>query len=416
MMPSNSTSRGASPQTMPPRAIITILLCLLVATFEGIDLQAAGVVAPQVVPLFHFAVFELKWFLAASTIGLVVGALVGGRVADLWGRKAALMISIALFGIFSVATALAASKLQLIEARFLTGLGLGGALPNLIALTAESAPPHQKRFAVAMMYIGMPLGGGGAGLLSLIGANGSGWQDMFYIGGIAPLLLLPLLAWLLRESSEFRTVHAAKSSLGIGQGLWANGRAVQSLLLWTSFFAALLVLYLLLNWLPSLLVARGLTRVDASWIQVAFNLVGAVGVVLSGALLARSPRVTVLVFFGGTILGLVLLATVPAQFGVELLAGSLVGAAVLGCQSMLYAIAPGLYPTALRGTGVGAAVSAGRLGSVAGPLVAGIVLQTGGSASSVLTYLLPVSAVGLITSMILVRKISYQDPKLVPGD
>jgi len=165
-----------------------------------------------------------------------------------------------------------------------------------------------------------------------------------------------------------------------------------------------LVLYLLLNWLPSLMVARGLSEHDASWIQVAFNLVGVAGVLAAGVILSRAAGLAVLIFFGGAIVGLALVALVPATLESELFAGSVVGAAVMGCQSVLYALAPGFYPTAVRGTGVGSAVSAGRLGSVAGPLVAGLVLQGGGNAVSVLFYLVPVAAVSLIAAGVLVRK------------
>jgi len=397
-------SQIAEPPSITRQATVTLLLCLLVAGFEGVDLQAAGVVMPRIGPLFHFVVSEKKWFLAASTIGLVIGALIGGRLADLWGRKAALMISIALFGVFSVATALATSKAGLIEARLATGLGLGGALPNLIALVAEAARVQHRRGAVAIMYCGMPLGGGCASLLSLIGATGSSWQDVFFVGGLAPLALLPLMWFLLPDSAEFQAAQSLPDKPPVLASLFGEGRAGRTLLLWLSFFTGLLVLYLLLNWLPSLMVARGLSEHDASWIQVAFNLVGVAGVLAAGVILSRAAGLAVLIFFGGAIVGLALVALVPATLGSELFAGSVVGAAVMGCQSVLYALAPGFYPTAVRGTGVGSAVSAGRLGSVAGPLVAGLVLQGGGNAVSVLFYLVPVAAVSLIAAGVLVRK------------
>jgi len=397
-------SQIAEPPSITRQATVTLLLCLLVAGFEGVDLQAAGVVMPRIGPLFHFVVSEKKWFLAASTIGLVIGALIGGRLADLWGRKAALMISIALFGVFSVATALATSKAGLIEARLATGLGLGGALPNLIALVAEAARVQHRRGAVAIMYCGMPLGGGCASLLSLIGATGSSWQDVFFVGGLAPLALLPLMWFLLPDSAEFQAAQSLPDKPPVLASLFGEGRAGRTLLLWLSFFTGLLVLYLLLNWLPSLMVARGLSEHDASWIQVAFNLVGVAGVLAAGVILSRAAGLAVLIFFGGAIVGLALVALVPATLESELFAGSVVGAAVMGCQSVLYALAPGFYPTAVRGTGVGSAVSAGRLGSVAGPLVAGLVLQGGGNAVSVLFYLVPVAAVSLIAAGVLVRK------------
>ncbi len=389
----------------PPRSreTLTLILCLLVAAFEGVDLQAAGVVVPVIKPLFQFAVSELKWFLAASTIGLVFGAWVGGRLADVWGRKTALMIAVALFGIFSVATALATSKSQLIEARLLTGFGLGGALPNLIALTAEAAHAARRRTAVALMYCGMPFGGGCASLLSMFGATSS-WHNVFYIGGLAPIALLPLLWFALPDSHEFNQARASGEPAKFWQALFGEGRAARTLLLWVASFGALLVLYLLLNWLPSLMVSRGLSKPQAAWVQMVFNLAGIGGVLLAGFLVTRDERNAIWVFFAGTILALILLALVPPNFGAELLAGAVIGAAVMGGQSTLYAVAPGLYPTRVRGTGVGATISAGRLGSVAGPLVAGIVLQSGGSATNVLFTLIPVSLVSLVAAVALTRR------------
>ena len=394
----------AEPSFSARHAAITLALCALVAAFEGADLQAAGVVMPHIAPLFHFVVSEKKWFLAAGTIGLVIGALIGGRIADLWGRKVALMISVAVFGVCSVTTALAATKSGLIEARLATGIGLGGALPNLIALTAEATRALHRRRAVAVMYCGMPFGGGCISLLSLAGATGGSWQDVFYVGGLAPVALLPLLWFWLPDSAEFQAAKLGSARPPVLASLFGAGLAVRTLLLWTSFFTGLLVLYLLLNWLPSLMVARGLSEADAAWIQVAFNLAAAAGALAAGAALGRAATLAVLLFFGGAIAGVALLALVPATLFAELIASSVVGAAVVGAQSILLALAPGFYPTTVRGTGVGSAVSAGRLGSVAGPLVAGLILQGGGNAVSVLFYLIPVAAVSMAAATMLIRK------------
>ena len=397
-----SAATEQSPLTR--HAMITLSLCVLVAMFEGVDLQAAGVVAPKIAPLFHFAVSELKWFLAASTIGLVVGAIIGGRLADLWGRKAALMIAIGLFGLFSVATALAATKAHLIEARLLTGLGLGGALPNLMALTAEASHSSRRKGAVAVMYCGMPIGGGFASLVTLLGVTGTAWQPVFYVGGLAPLALLPLLWFMLPDSAEFHQARKDPMKPRVMDSLFGKGRAPRTIMLWVSFFCALLVLYLLLNWLPSLMVSRGLTKGEASWIQVGFNFAGAAGGLWTGSMMERAPRTAVAIAFSGALLGLGLVALVPATFAAELIAASIAGAAVVGSQSILYSLAPSFYPTLARGTGVGSAVSAGRLGSVAGPLVAGMALEGGGTAQSVLLYLIPVALVSLVSAAMLVRR------------
>jgi AAHS family 3-hydroxyphenylpropionic acid transporter len=379
-------------------AWMTVLLCFVVAAFEGVDLQAAGLVAPKIAPLFKLTPSQMGWFFSASTIGLVIGAMTAGRLADRHGRKITLIVSIAVFGLFSVITAWSTSYEMLVVTRFLTGLGLGGALPNLIALSAENVPPQRRNLAVSLMYCGMPFGGGLASLLIALGAGGEGWQGLFYIGGIAPLAAIPVLWVLLPESRAFRAVEPVKAT--VPAALFGEGRAARTLALWTAFFCGLIVLYLLLNWLPTLLVGRGLSRNQASLVQAAFNLVGVVGAVTVGGLMdSPARRWAVAGVFVALGAGLAIQAAAPATFGIALLTGSLVGAAVLGAQSALYNLAPGLYPTAVRGTGLGAAVAAGRLGSVAGPLMAGALVGQGRSAGEVLTALLPMVAISGVAAL-----------------
>lgn len=377
---------------------VTVLLCFMVAAFEGVDLQAAGLVAPKIAPLFKLSPEQMGWFFSASTIGLVIGALTGGRLADRRGRKVALIGSVAVFGVFSVVTAWSTTYEMLVVTRFLTGLGLGGALPNLIALSAENVPPNRRNLAVSLMYCGMPFGGGLASLLIALGVGGEGWQGLFYIGGIAPLAAIPALWFLLPESRAFRAVEPVKVKLTTA--LFGQGRAPRTLALWAAFFCGLIVLYLLLNWLPTLLVSRGLPRTQASLVQAAFNLVGVLGAVAVGGLMdSPARRWAVAGIFITLGVGLAIQAAAPATFGIALLTGSLVGAAVLGAQSALYNLAPGIYPTTVRGTGLGAAVAAGRLGSVTGPLLAGALVGQGRSSSEVLTALLPMVAISGVAAL-----------------
>src|SRR5579872_2317881 len=152
------TEETAMTTTKNPAAV-TILLCLMVATFEGIDLQAAGLAVPQVKAEFALAASQLGYFTAASSVGLLFGAIGGGRIADRVGRQKTLTVAIALFGIFSIVTAWSTGLPMLVGARFFTGVGLGGALPNLVALANENSQPRWKSRAVAVMYAGFPLGG-----------------------------------------------------------------------------------------------------------------------------------------------------------------------------------------------------------------------------------------------------------------
>ena len=176
------------------------------------------------------------------------------------------------------------------------------------------------------------------------------------------------------------------------------------MLLWSGFFLALLTMYLLLNWLPSLLISRGVARADASWVQMAFNIGGVVASIVVGRLMDRSRRgVVISVTFAATVLALSALAGAPTVFVVLLLVGALVGATVSGTQTILYAMAPSAYPAHMRGTGVGSAVSVGRFGSAAGPLLAGVLLSAGQSSAQVIFILAPIILVAGVLTLMLVR-------------
>jgi AAHS family 3-hydroxyphenylpropionic acid transporter len=385
-----------------------VLLCILVAILEGVDLQAAGVAAPKLGPALHLSPADLSWFFSVSTFGLMVGAAIGGRLSDRFGRKVGLVASVGLFGALSIATGVSDTVNQLVIARFLTGVGLGGALPNVLALVTESVRPERRRAAIGLAYAGLPTGGALASLVSFFGSDPSGWRTIFYIGGLLPLLaVIPLAVFLPRLPVPAKTGEEG----GYARAVFGGGRAVSSILLWIGFFLALLAMYLLLSWLPSLLIGRGLPRPDAALVQVAFNLFGAMGSAATGWLMDRSGRRGPLVaaVFASSAVAVVLAASLPVSLAISLCVGAVVGATVSGVQAVLYGTAPTLYPTAVRGTGVGVAVAAGRLGSAAGPLLAGQLLIIGLTPAQVLLSLVPILVLSGVATLFLM-------PRPVSGD
>lgn len=391
-MASTAASSATGAASSARDSIVTLALCCFVALFEGFDLQAAGVAAPRLGPAFHMSPGALGWFFSASTFGLMVGAAIGGRLSDRFGRKAVLIGAIAVFGLLSVANGLAPNVELLLTARFLTGVGLGGALPNLVALASENADPGRRNTWVGALYAGMPTGGALASLVSLVGAAGD-WRIIFLVGGIAPLLIIPLLVLALPESRQLNAARIAESGqkrASFAEALFGKGRAPTTILLWVSFFLALVTMYVLLNWLPTLLVSRGLSRPDASLVQVSFNVFSATASVATGMTMDRLPLKGVVAgAFSLAAVGLLILSLAPVELAVSLVVGGVVGATISTTQALLYAVAPSLYPTAVRGTGVGSAVSVGRLGSAVGPLLAGALLGSGGSAQQVVMVLIP---------------------------
>ncbi|WP_137131718.1 3-(3-hydroxy-phenyl)propionate transporter MhpT [Rhizobium sp. FY34] len=380
-----------------------LTLAFLAAVIEGFDLQAAGVAVPKLAPAFGLTPAQIGLFFSSATFGLILGALGGGRVADAWGRRAGLVLSLLTFGIFSAATAFASTYEQLLILRFLTGVGLGGALPNLVNIAAESVDPSRRGRAVSIMYAGVPLGGAIASGVAMLGLHGGDWHSIFLVGGIMPIILAPFVHSMLPPLAVVK--GQARSAAAAVSAVFAHGTFVRTLALWVSFFLGLLVVYLLLNWMPQLLVARGLERNDASLVQLLFNVGGIAGSLIGGRMLDRSrPGLPVALSFAAAAAALLMLGLLPANVGLMLIGGTLVGAAILCMQAILYGVAPQCYAFEIRGTGVGLAVAVGRLGSIAGPLYAGFLVARGSTPSDVMFALVPITILAGVTTLVLLSK------------
>jgi AAHS family 3-hydroxyphenylpropionic acid transporter len=318
----------------------------------------------------------------------VIGAFTGGGAAHRWGRKPVLIASVVTFGIFSIATALAGGLEALLAARLATGLGFGGALPNLIAIAAEISKPQRRSFVTSAMMCGMPAGGVCVSLLARAAGEEIGWRTLFLAGGALPLLVTPLIAlWL----PETRPAGSGRSEGRLAETLFAEGRAGPTLLLWAASLLTLVVMYLLLNWLPTLVVAKGYGAADGASASLAFNAVGIVGSLALGLMADRvGVRVTVFGAYLALGAGLWGLGAAAGLGGIVALSGA-VGFLVMGTQYILYGLAPTLYPQAARAAGAGAVVGVGRFGAIIGPLLAGDLRQAGWSADQVLTTLAPVA-------------------------
>ncbi|MGF6918138.1 3-(3-hydroxy-phenyl)propionate transporter MhpT [Paraburkholderia sp. 40] len=387
---------------------LTLALCFLVAVLEGIDLQSTGVAAPRMAHEFGLSVSQLGLAFSAGMLGLLPGAMIGGRLADRIGRKRVLMISMAIFGIFSIATAQVWSFESLLIARVLTGIGLGGAMPNLIALSSEAVDPRHRNTAVSVMYCGMPLGGALAALIAVLSAGATAWRHIFYVGGAGPLIIIPLLMALLPESREFATesrefATADKPLLSTREVLFGEGRAAATIGIWFSFFCTLIVLYFLLNWLPSLTVGRGMSRSQAGIAQIFFNVGSVIGVLGIGLLMDRFRQGLSVTAIYACIVGALVALSQVASIETLSVAVLFAGMGVVGAQSMLYSLSAASYPTSVRGTGVGAAVAVGRVGSIVGPVAAGQLLAMGKSSTLVIGASVPVTVIAAITALLVIR-------------
>lgn len=374
-----------------PNVGVTVALCFLVAVVEGFDIQALGVAAPRLAPQFGLSQEQLGWIFAVSNVGLVFGATSGGWLADRVGRKPVFMGAVLTFGLFTLLMTIAGGFESLLALRFCAGLGFGAALPNMMAVAAEVSAPEKRASTAAAMFCGMPVGGGTSALLTQLLPPDFDWRILFIVGGVFPLILAPAIHLLLPETLTKRVDTAPRKSFFLA--LFGEGRTPATLLLWLTFLPTLLILYLILNWLPSLVVANGLDRAVAPQASLAFNWASVVGALVFGKLVDRiDARVPLTVAYAGLIASLIALSMSHGVASTVALSGA-AGFFLLGANYALYGVAAMYYPQDVRGTGSGASVAVGRIGSIIGPLLAGILLGGGTSASGVVQYMVPVAAV-----------------------
>lgn len=386
-------------------------LCFLAGLCEGYDLLVAAVTAPKFTPVFHLNPQQLGWVFSASTLGLFVGALIGGRLADRVGRRAVVIGSLLLLGVFSLAMALVSDVKALLALRFLTGLGLGGALPNILALTHESSRPHQAAMRVTMLGSSMPLGGGLVAAL-LVAAPDLDWRVVFAIGGLAPILVAIVMIFALPESRAFRERATPAVRANVATALAGDRRLAASLLIWTASFFTAVALYLMINWLPVMLTTKGFGKPEVGAAIMVLTLGGAASGFAFGAL-TRTRRRGLL--YGLTWIGMVVsvagMALAPHDLKLACAASFGVGFFVSGGQFLLNGLAATLYPPQVRGTGVGFAVGIGRLGAVAGPLLAGGLLMAHRETSAVMLAVVPLILIAMTAALTLLRKV----PALAPS-
>jgi MFS transporter, AAHS family, 4-hydroxybenzoate transporter len=383
--------------------IRVLVLCALAVGLDGFNTQAIGYVAPAIARDWHLGREALSPVFASGLLGLMIGALIFGPVADRFGRKRIIIGCTALFGAFALATAGSHSLNQLMALRFLGGLGLGGVMPNAIALTSEFSPQRSRGTMVMVMFCGFPIGAtaGGFAAASIIPAYG--WQDVFILSGVLPVLLVPVLMWMLPESIRHLVLQGNKSikvrallarvnrefcfasdtafaireerapGLAVGH-LLRHGRALPTLLLWVVFFASLLDLFLLANWLPTVFHDAGISLSLSVIATALFQGGGVVGSLALGRVVDRFGvfRVlTAIYLFGAIFIALLgpLRSVVPIMvctFGA--------GIGIIGGQTGANVVAALIYPTYIRSTGVGWALGIGRIGSIVGPVIGGIML------------------------------------------
>jgi MFS transporter, AAHS family, 3-hydroxyphenylpropionic acid transporter len=401
----------ANHQADKKHAVVTVAICFLIAVIEGLDIQAAGIAAAGIREYFGLNSSQLGIFFSAGILGLLPGALVGGRIADKIGRKKVLIWSTATFAIFTLCTVWVNSFLSLLAVRFLAGAGLGAAMPILITLASEAVKPQNRGRAVGLMYCGMPVG---AAILSLVASTdfGTNWKNIFYLGGLLPVVVIPIMMWLLPESKEFLQTKMQEKSASNSvakpssfKDLFNSENFLRTVLIWVSYFFTLMVVYIMLSWLPSLFMELGFSRQEGSTAQFYFMVSATIGTIILGMLTDRWKKAYVIVLMYGGILAGLFALNGASSLTQMYWASALVGAFVIGCQGVLYAFGGIVYPTELRGTGVGVASAVGRVGAMLGPAIAGQLLVAGFGAAGVISAAIPCIVISALFMLLLVRKL-----------
>lgn len=388
----DARSAGAS-------AAVIIGLCFAVAVLEGFDIQAIGVAAPKLAPEFGLTPGQLGWVFSISNIGLVIGASLGGWLADRFGRRPVLIASVLTFGAFTLLTALSGAFSTLFLTRLLAGLGFGAALPNMMAVAAEISKPDKRAITAAAMFCGMPIGGGAAALTTQL-LPGFDWRIIFFIGGLLPLVVAGALYAFMQETLRSEP-RSAQEAVPVLKALFGEGRAAPTALLWLTFLPTLLMLYLFLNWLPMLATANGLDRAVAPQASLAFNFASVPGALLLGYLVDRYGARWPLAGAYAALIVVLLALGVASELGSILVLSGAAGFLLMGANFALYGVAATYYPANVRGTGSGASIAVGRIGSISGPLLAGLLLSGGLSAANVVHYMAPVAATACIAIFLL---------------
>ena len=389
-----------------------LVTCAAVLFLDGFDTQAIGYVAPALAREWGLTKGALGPVFSAGLFGLMIGALLFGPLADRIGRRKIIIFSTVAFGLGSLATAFIPDVNSLLAIRFLTGLGLGGAMPNAIAMTSEFSPRRRRATMVMIMFCGFSVGAALGGLLAAALIPDFGWRSVFIVGGAAPLLLAPILALRLPESVRFLVLagHAQQRVAALLKRinskaafapatrfvvhepeltgmpvlhLFRSGRTLVTLLLWVVFFMSLLDLYFLAYWLPTVLNDLGASVSGAALFGSMLQVGGVVATFVLGSIIDRfSFRALTLVYFIA-----VFAVGAIGQFGhsavLVTIAVFAAGFCIIGGQIAANALAAAFYPTAIRATGVGWALGIGRVGSIVGPLVGGALLAMKWSAAEV---------------------------------
>jgi AAHS family 4-hydroxybenzoate transporter-like MFS transporter len=387
-----------------------LILCFLVVFIDGLDTAAMGYIAPSLIAEWQVSKAALAPVMSAALIGLAFGALTAGPLADKFGRKKVIVISTVLFGVMTLASAFAATLESLTVLRFVTGLGLGAALPNSVTLMSEYVPHRRRSILSTLMFCGLSIGSASAGFVASAVIPVFGWRSLLVIGGVLPLICAVFLVLTLPESVRFLVCRNAPAERIAGilrkisstvdftharfvlpesvnsqaqtsspvLALFRNNNGLGTVMLWLTYFMGLIIVYTVTGWLPTMMIEAGVSVTSAAIVTGLFLTGSTVGNIVMGWLMDRmSGYIVIAVSYAASALCMVAIALHPLNdVSLQQMLVFLAGFA-MGCQVQTVILATQFYRTQCRATGVSWVLGVGRFGGVVGASIGGILLSRG---------------------------------------
>jgi MFS transporter, AAHS family, 4-hydroxybenzoate transporter len=429
-------------QQLTGRTWFLLILLLIALLCDGFDLQLLAFAAPRLAKEWGIEPQALRYVISANLLGMMFGAMFLGNMGDRFGRKRVIVTGTLLYALMSLACLLAENRLQLGILRFITGMGLGGVLPNVIALTAETSPLSRRPTLTSIPIIGMSLGSGLPAVVAAWLVPQFGWQALFVVGGIVPIIVALIIAVALPESLLFLTyrgkdraqlerrvkdldpsvqvtpdaVFALRNQPDAGRArgsvrdLFSGDLRITTPLLWVMFAGTLLSMHFINSWMSVMLNQAGLSEVQTAFTNGALHWGGTIAAIFTVFLLGRLGLSWVLALLSLGLIGCFVIATTGFSSTLLLtVAVCVAGFGIIGCQGALNASSGLIYPVSCRPTGIGAALGVGRIGSLSGPLVGGYFLaQHLQTQQMFFVPMVPLTLAALATLVLIMRRVDIR--------
>lgn len=378
-----------------------LVLTAIVLIFDGYDVFIYGALLPKLMEEWQIDAITAGALGSYALFGMMFGAFIFGSLADKFGRKNTIIACLVLFSITTFFNGFATNPTEFGIYRFIAGLGMGGVMPNAVALITEYAPKHMKNMLVTIMFSGYAVGGMMAAGLGMVLIPQFGWPSLFFVG-IAPLILLPLFIIYMPDSPAFlikannqktlaRVANAINPQGSYSQDdtfimpehhiekghftdLFKNNRFFTTIMFWIAFFCCLLLVYAITGWLPKLMMKAGYPLGSSLSLLLVLSFGSIFGALAGGYLADKyNPRKVLMIFFIIAAISISMLGQLNSFLILNIFV-AIAGATTIGTQIVLYAFVAQNYPTSIKSTGIGWASAVGRTGAIFGPMLGGVLM------------------------------------------